>query len=216
MTRGEPIAASMEARSGTCSGSLCSIPPTKQEYQRHCTLHLRRRKNASHTNPFLKTSLSGPIRQSMAAQPLSLISSHVGPPEAKDDVSLLREQLFSLQLALESRERAIDQLRNHAETILWSVGSEVSLFPQNLPCIAFLKDAEGRYIFVNQLWEKIHEKGLAEWHNKTDDELFPSDTAQIFRQTDLEVIQTGSSLQSVSTFVSGGQTTWCLVTKFPV
>src|SRR6185369_11831351 len=153
----------------------------------------------------------------MAAQPLSLIPPLViAPPEADDDVTLMREQLCSLQLALESREQAIHEIRSQAETILWSVGSEVSLFPQNLPCIAFLKDAAGRYIFVNQLWEKVHEKSLDEWYKKTDHELFPSELAEIFRRTDLEVIKTGLSLQTVSTFISRGQITYWLVTKFPV
>ena len=108
----------------------------------------------------------------MAVQPLTRTPPVLLAPAAADDVLLLRRQLCSLQLALESRETAIDDFRSQTETILWSVGPQVSLFPQNLPCIAYLKDAAGRYIFVNQLWEKVHQKSLEGWYKKTDGELF--------------------------------------------
>lgn len=152
----------------------------------------------------------------MAVQPLTRTPPVLLAPAAADDVLLLRRQLCSLQLALESRETAIDDFRSQTETILWSVGPQVSLFPQNLPCIAYLKDAAGRYIFVNQLWEKVHQKGLEGWYKKTDGELFAPDLAEKYRLNDLEVSRTGISSQTVDTLSNGQETTYWLVTTFPV
>lgn len=152
----------------------------------------------------------------MAVQPLTRTPPVLlAPPEA-DDVLLLRRQLCSLQLALESRETAIGDLRSQTEAILWSVGPQVSLFPQNLPCIAYLKDAAGRYIFVNQLWEKVHQKSIEGWYKKTDGDLFAPDLAEKYRLNDLEVSRTGISTQTVDTLSNGQETTYWLVTTFPV
>lgn len=152
----------------------------------------------------------------MAAWPLTRTPPVLLAPPQADDVVLLRQQLCSLQLALESRERVIDDLRSQAETILWSVGSQVSLFLQNLPCIAYLKDSEGRYIFANHLWERVHQKGLEDWYKKTDGELFAPDLAEKYRLNDLEVTRTGISTQTVDILSNGQETTYWLVTTFPV
>jgi len=152
----------------------------------------------------------------MAAWPLTRKPQGLLPPPEEDDVTQLREQLSSLQLALESRERAIDDLRSQAETILWSFGSDVSLFPKKLPCIAYLKDAEGRYIFANQLWERAHERTTADWYKKTDAEIFGSDVAERYRLNDLKVSRTGVSAQTIETLSRGREITYWLVTTFPV
>ena len=139
--------------------------------------------------------------------------------EPIDDVALLQQQLKSLQIALESREQTITDLRNQAEHGLWSVGSNNGTFPDNLPCIAFLKDAAFRYVYVNKYWERTYNKTLNEWYNKTDYDLFPAQ-AEEFRRADRKVARTGSSFQSVHevadlTDGNSGSTYW-LLRRFPV
>jgi diguanylate cyclase (GGDEF)-like protein/PAS domain S-box-containing protein len=133
-----------------------------------------------------------------------------------DDVELLQQQLSSLQIALESSEQTITDLRNKAERTLWSIGSKVGPFPDHLPCIAFLKDATFRYIYVNKHWERTHNKTLSEWYNKTDYDLFPYTQAEETRRADRKVLRTGSSLQNVDVQSEEGRSSYWLLTRFPV
>ncbi len=152
----------------------------------------------------------------MAARQLTRKSPNLALQRDADDIALLRKQLSSLQLAVESRERAANKLRDEAENILRSMGPHGSLFARNLPCVAYLKDESGRYIFANHLWETVHQKTFRDWYRRTDHDLFPSDLADSRRRSDLEVTHTGLPKQSVYVQTADGQNTSWLVSKFPV
>src|SRR4051812_37049723 len=117
----------------------------------------------------------------MAAWPLTRTPPGLPAPPKEGDVAQLREQLSSLQVALESREKAIHDLRSLAEAIVESFGSDASLFPRKLPCMAYLKDAAGCYIFANQVWESAHQTTTEDWYKKTDAEIFAPEIAQKYR-----------------------------------
>ena len=58
----------------------------------------------------------------------------------------------------------------------------------NSPSNAYIKDAEGRYLYVNRRLEHQFARPLAEWIGRTDQDLFPSDEARLVRQNDLSVL----------------------------
>jgi PAS domain S-box-containing protein len=132
-----------------------------------------------------------------------------------DDVGVLRAQLNLLQRALESSEQIVQDLRQQAETELWSIGDDVSPFSQKVPCLAFLKDASGRYVYANDLWEKVLSKTYGEWHGKSDKELWPPCTAELLIAADRKVLESRSTLQLVETIPLGDEISYWLVTKFP-
>jgi PAS domain S-box-containing protein/putative nucleotidyltransferase with HDIG domain len=90
-------------------------------------------------------------------------------------------------------------------------------FMEHSPAVAFMKDPEGRYIYVNGACERMTDRKIGEWLGKTDFEVFPADIATRHHESDLSVLATQSPVQLVSTVPApgGDQTHWA-VFKFPV
>jgi PAS domain S-box-containing protein len=57
-----------------------------------------------------------------------------------------------------------------------------------------MKDAEGKYAFVNRLVEHYFDRPLAEWLGKTDKELLSADLAEEYDKHDAQVLATNKSL----------------------
>src|SRR5262249_34217231 len=57
-------------------------------------------------------------------------------------------------------------------------------FMQHLPGLAWIKDCHGRYVYANAAAEQAFQKPRAELYGKTDDEVFPPETAARFQQND--------------------------------
>jgi PAS domain S-box-containing protein len=89
-------------------------------------------------------------------------------------------------------------------------------FMQHLPGIAFMKDVEGRYVWVNPTFEQIFHRPLEHYLGKTDDEVWPAAAAAQFRDNDRTVLRTHRTLQVTETFPhEDGLHAW-LTTKFPI
>jgi PAS domain S-box-containing protein len=63
-------------------------------------------------------------------------------------------------------------------------------FMQNSPSGVFLKDEEGRYVFMNRAGERL--VGRTDWLGKTDDELIPGRAARDIRGHDRAVLEESS------------------------
>jgi PAS domain S-box-containing protein len=61
-------------------------------------------------------------------------------------------------------------------------------FMDNSPVVAFMKDTEGRYIWANAAWGRLHEGGLETALGKTDDDLWAPETAAQFRALDTQAL----------------------------
>jgi PAS domain-containing protein len=64
-------------------------------------------------------------------------------------------------------------------------------FLDNSPAASFIKDLEGRLIYINKTFAKIFEFDDNSWKNKTDFELWQEETAKVLRQHDLEILDSG-------------------------
>src|SRR5262245_55965153 len=64
-------------------------------------------------------------------------------------------------------------------------------FMQFLPGLAWIKDLDGRYVFVNDAAERAFGKPRGELYGRTDEEIFPPETAAQFRVNDRKVLATG-------------------------
>jgi len=87
-------------------------------------------------------------------------------------------------------------------------------FMEHLPGVAFIKDAAGRYVFVNRAFERLFGRPTADYIGKVDEQLWPAETAAQLRANDEQVLRTGEVLQTVEIIPqSGGLHHW-LATKF--
>src|SRR5262245_12245797 len=64
-------------------------------------------------------------------------------------------------------------------------------FMQRLPGLAWIKDLDGRYVFLNDAAEQAFRRPRAELLGRTDTEIFPSDVAAQFRRNDADALASG-------------------------
>jgi len=86
--------------------------------------------------------------------------------------------------------------RVRAEAELRESQERFALFMHYLPAAVYLKDAEGRILFLNEYFEKLFQRSADECLGKTDFDLFPADVAQQFREADQQVLAEGKSVQT--------------------
>ena len=89
----------------------------------------------------------------------------------------------------------------------------------NSPAIAWMKDDEGRHLYLSPPYlERIHFSG-SDWFGKTDHDLWPPEVADRFRSEDRKVLESGAPLrlESTESFTSreDEQRTWWVI-KFPI
>jgi PAS domain S-box-containing protein len=90
-------------------------------------------------------------------------------------------------------------------------------FMRHLPALAWIKDSHGRYVFANDAAERAFGKGQAELYGKTDQELFPPETADQFVKNDQKALASEAGLQTVETLAhADGSLHYSIASKFPV
>ncbi len=90
-------------------------------------------------------------------------------------------------------------------------------FMDNSPAIAFMKDEEGRYVYINKPFENLFGQKLRLLRGGTSFDWLPIDTARKTHEHDLQVLSTGQPDEIVETVPTqdGEQHHW-LVFKFPI
>lgn len=111
---------------------------------------------------------------------------------------VITKQLSSLRSEIISKERIID-----------------STF-ENSPSFMYIKDVTGRYLRVNQQFEKVFGKTREDVIGKTDNELFETETAEQFRSSELAVIQTKRTITSEKKVHLSNGSHHFVTTKFPL
>jgi len=104
-----------------------------------------------------------------------------------------------------------------AEAALQQSEARFHAFLDNSPCVALLKDPEGRLVYGNAGLDRLLSSKDREYLGKTDDELFPAEIAQRLRANDATVLATGRPLETVEIVpnAEGVLRSW-LVIKFRV
>lgn len=82
--------------------------------------------------------------------------------------------------------------------------------------IIFVKDAEGRYLYVNPEFQKLCGLSPAQVTGKTDFEIFPHKQAAAFRKNDLEVLRSGKPQTFEETALQEDGPHTSVVNKFPL
>ncbi len=127
----------------------------------------------------------------------------------------LRRLARQLAAHLQAR-RHVAELR-HAEAELRATEARLHAFLENGPAVAFMKDADGRYLYVNRHCTRRFDTQPADWLGRTDAELWPPETAAPIRERDQLVLSGGRPLSHEETIPGpDGEPTHWLVYKFPL
>ncbi|HYL75165.1 MAG TPA: histidine kinase dimerization/phosphoacceptor domain -containing protein [Bryobacteraceae bacterium] len=131
---------------------------------------------------------------------------------------LLKDRLARLGPAV---TRALEEARLRDETRRAAGAlraSEVRFFTfmNHSPAMAFIKDQEGRYLYVNNTCERMWGTTLAECLGKTNHDLWPAEVAAQLQANDAAVNESGVSSQFLEEIrLRGGRTLYALTFRFP-
>jgi two-component system sensor kinase FixL len=106
--------------------------------------------------------------------------------------------------------------RKRAHEALRESEQRFAQFMRHLPGVAFIKDIEGRYVYVNKAYEDIAHRTFDELCGKTDDDIWPPKVAAQLRANDQLVARTAKVLQTTETVPKDDEMHQWLVTKFPI
>lgn len=106
--------------------------------------------------------------------------------------------------------------RKRSEVALQESQAFFNSFMDNSPAVAFMKDDQGRYVYVNKPFESLFGKSLQTLKGKTSFDWLPSEFARRTHDHDLKVLETGISEEVLETVATqdGTPHQW-LVFKFP-
>jgi PAS domain S-box-containing protein len=85
--------------------------------------------------------------------------------------------------------------RDQTHRIQAEARNKLQIFLDNIPMLAWLKDAEGRYEMVNEASSQLCGRALNDMLGKTVFDVYPLETAEEFSLEDRQVIKTGSRLE---------------------
>src|SRR5258706_5508394 len=122
-----------------------------------------------------------------------------------ETVQELKRTNVALQTENAERKRSEDALRQSEERF--------AAFMDNLPGYAWMKDLQGRYVYVNEMV-----RGLPGYRSlgKTDAQIWPADLAAEYRANDQQVIAAKKPLHTLEHFQLEGKHRYMAGSKFPI
>ena len=107
--------------------------------------------------------------------------------------------------------------RKEADRALRESERRFARFMQHLPGLAWIKDIDGRYVYANESAERLFGVSGNALYGKTDEEIFPAETARQFRTHDRRALESGTGIQTVESMIGpDGVLHHSVVSKFPI
>jgi len=107
--------------------------------------------------------------------------------------------------------------RKRSEEALRQSDERFRAFMDNSPLVASVKDADGRYVYVNRLFERLFKMSMGEAQGKTSFDIMPQDVALALREHESAALASGSATELIETvpMPDGGLRHW-LTCRFPL
>ncbi len=112
---------------------------------------------------------------------------------------------LAVSIDVTERNRAIEALRQAKEELsLYSRDlerqvskrtREITNILKYTPDVVYVKDRQGKYVLINSRFEELFKVSSEEVRGMTDYEIAPKEVADQFRANDLQVLETGKSIQ---------------------
>ncbi len=107
--------------------------------------------------------------------------------------------------------------RRQMEEALRQSEQRFARFMEQLPGLAWIKDLQGRYVYANDAAFKVFGCTREELYGKTDDQVFPPETAAQFQHHDRQALASERGVQIIETLEhKDGLVHHSLVSKFPI
>ena len=107
--------------------------------------------------------------------------------------------------------------RKEAEAKLHESEARFEAFMNNSPATAFMKDEAGRYVYINEPYERLFNVRKDALLGKTDFDCFPPELARQLRANDEAALAAGQMVEVEEIVpIASGETRFWLVFKFPV
>jgi PAS domain S-box-containing protein len=129
------------------------------------------------------------------------------------------DDIVRRKAAEEALREAQEKLVRHSGELERQVKERTRRFTSILrhtPAVVFVKDREGRYVYVNPRFTELFGVRNVQVRGKTDFDVFPYDFAHSLRENDRKVLAGRSPIQAEETFSQGGDSRVYLSTRFPI
>ena len=113
----------------------------------------------------------------------------------------------------EAREK---KAREQAEERAKTLQMQFSMFMNHLPAAAFVKDKDGKFVFVNPTFISMMGKHVGNMLGKTTADLYPPDYIDAIAANDRKVMEEKLPYRTVERVTFGGSDRFFLVSKFPI
>jgi len=106
--------------------------------------------------------------------------------------------------------------RKRAEEALRESEERFQAYMNNSPAVAWMKDEQGRHVYLSGSFERRFGVRLEDWRGKTDFEVWPQEVAEEFWKNDRDVLRTGRVIEVVEEAAGpGGARSYWWSFKFP-
>lgn len=103
-----------------------------------------------------------------------------------------------------------------ARSALRVLDERFTRFMESVPGLAWIKDADGRYVFANESALKAFRLSRTRLYGRTDADVFPPETAAAFIANDRRAAQSSAGIQVIEKLEHGDGEHHSLVAKFPI
>ncbi len=135
------------------------------------------------------------------------------------DEAKTKEQLLAEVKKLHSeinRYKASELEHKYTEEVLWMTNRQLRDLLDYSPNVIFLKDPEGRFLFINQYGEKYLNVRNQDIVGKTVHDIFPKKDADRYVKEDQQVLETREPLTIEDVMMKNHATRTYVLTKFPL
>ena len=139
--------------------------------------------------------------------------------QLRKDSDLLKHQF---QAQSEELKKALEELkeenaaRRSADETCAECKEIFDAFMKYQPAAAFIKDHDGRYLYVNQAYKTAFRCESADRIGKSDEDIWPVQVTENLKATDQSVISQGKTLNIIEALPLNDKIQYYLTSKFPI